>query len=161
MKTAFRACLGLCAILAASGSMAQERAKPKDLGVLPTIITAGLADPNGKVPVVNGVPGAGVDNLDIAFPQVVLVHGKSYAYLFATQNTSFSGQCTWSFTLKQGSTTLDSGTLQKNHSCTPGDYYAWDIIGKAVPNSPGYATLTGTVSFGGKKASMKVTVLIV
>ena len=161
MKVILRASLGLAAVLVTTGSMAQERAKPKDLGVLPTVIAAGAIDPNGKVPAINGVAGAGVDNLDLAFPQVVLVHGHFYTYAFGTQNTSYSGKCTWSFTLKQGSTTLDSGTLEKNHACTPGSYYAWLLNGKAIPNSPGLATLTGTVSFGGNKASLSVTVRIV
>jgi hypothetical protein len=149
-----------------AGAAAQVMpAKPKDLGVLPTFLTAGLFDPNGKVPAINGIAGAGVDNLDVAFPQAVLLHGNFYVYLFATQNTTFSGTCTSSFKLTQvqgGKTvTLDSGTLKKDFSCTPGSYYAWDAVGKAMPNSPGLATLEGTIAFGKSKVTMKVLMRIV
>ncbi len=161
MKAILKASIGLAAILIANGSMAEAPGKSKDLGVLPTVIAAGVIDPNGKVPAINGVPGAGVDNLDLAFPQVVLVHGQFYTYVFGTQNTTYSGTCSWSFTLKQGKKTLDSGTLEKSHACTPGQYYAWLLNGKAIPNAPGLATLTGTVTFDGKKATLSVTVRIV
>jgi hypothetical protein len=165
MNAILKASAGLAAILLTTGSMAQERAKPKDLGILPTAMVAGLADPNGKVPALNGVAGAGVDNLDVAFPQAVLVHGGTYAYTFATQNTTYDGQCTWSYTLTQaqgkGTVTLDSGTFKKDFACKAGSYYAWFLFGKAVANSPGLATLTGTVSFNGKKVTLKTTVRIV
>jgi hypothetical protein len=165
MKTGLKACLGLAAALTATGSTAQERAKPKDLGVLPTILTAGLFDPNGKVPVVNGISGSAVSTLSVAFPQTVLGHGKFYVYLLAQQNTSFTGTCTSSYTLTQiqgkATVTLDSGVLKKDFDCMAGSVYAWGLTGKAIPNSPGLATLTGTISFEGKKVTTKVTVRIV
>jgi hypothetical protein len=158
--------LSAAAALATTVATAQEiPGNAKDLGVLPTILTAGLFDSNGKVPAINGVTGSAVDNLDVAFPQSVLQHGNFYVYLLAQQNTSFSGTCTSSFKLTQvqgGQTvTLDSGTFKKNFSCLPGSYYAWDLVGKAIPNSPGLVTLEGTIAFGGKKVVTKVVMRIV
>jgi hypothetical protein len=153
-------------LMFASATAQEGRVKqPQDLGVLPTFLTAGQFDPNGKVPAIDGITGAGVHNLDVAFPQAVLVHGGFYVYLFATQNTTFSGKCTSSYKLTQvqgGKTvTLDSAVLKKNFACTPGSYYAWDLTGKAIPNSPGLATLTGTITFGGNKVTMTTVMRIV
>src|ERR1700749_1506252 len=136
MKTALKVFAVLAAVLTATGSTAQERAKAKDLGGLPTILTGGLFDPNGKVPIVNGVAGAGVSTLSVAFPQTVLAHGSFYVYLLGSENTSFNGTCTSSYTLTQvqgtKNVTLDSGTLKKNFSCTAGRAFAWALTGKVI-----------------------------
>jgi hypothetical protein len=162
-RTAAAALMALPLLMAGASAQETQR-KAKDLGVLPTFLTAGQFDPNGKVPAIDGIAGAGVHNLDVAFPQAVLVHGGFYVYLFATQNTTFSGKCTSSFKLTQvqgGKTvTLDSGILKKNFACIPGSYYAWDLVGKAIPNSPGLATLEGTVAFGDNKVTMKMVMTI-
>ena len=131
-------------------------------GIVPAFITAGAPDPNGKVPGVNLVSGSGVTNLDLSFPLTLLAHGNSYVYTMALQDLNFTGTCQASFTLTQvqfGTTvTLDSGTDSK-FSCSPGTIWFWDFGGKVIPNSPGPATLTGIVTYGGRKATTTATVI--
>jgi len=132
-------------------------------GVLITTVTASNLDPAGKVPTINGVAGAAVNNIDLAVPQAILVHGTTYFYGMTTQNNTFSGVCKDSFKLTQlqGSTTvvLDSGVI-KSFDCTPGSPWFWVKTGKPVPNAPGPANLIGTVTYGGSKVTMNVKVLI-
>jgi len=132
-------------------------------GMLPAFVTAGNIDPNGKVPALNGVPGSGVENLSLAFPVTVLNHGTQYVYSVVMQDNNYTGSCTVSFKLAQvqnGKTvTLDSGTV-KTFSTEPGNVWIWVATGKPIPNSPGEATLTGTLKYGGTTTSTKTTVLL-
>jgi hypothetical protein len=132
-------------------------------GAIPAFISVGNIDPNGKVPTYNGVPGAGVTNLDIAFPLTGITHGNAYVYTLAMQVINFTGSCTASFALTQeqlGKTvTLDSGST-KSFSCAPSDIYYWVFNGKTLPNSPGPATLTGTVTYGSSKATTSTTLTL-
>jgi hypothetical protein len=132
-------------------------------GIVPAFITAGTIDPNGKVPGLNLVSGSGVTNLDLPFPLTLLAHGSSYVYTIALQDVNFTGTCQASFTLTQvqfGTTvTLDSGTDSK-FSCSPGTIWFWDFGGKVIPNSPGPATLTGIVTYGGRRAMTTATVVL-
>jgi hypothetical protein len=142
---------------------AQSQTSAATPGVLPAFITAGLIDPNGKVPVLNGVPGAGVSNLDLSFPQTILTHGTSYWYSVALQNLNFTGTCVVSYKLTQvqavKTVTLDSATI-KSFSCGPNSQWAWAVFGAAIPNSPGVATLTGPVKYGTTTTTTKTTVVL-
>jgi len=130
-------------------------------------VTATQVDPNGVVPAFNKVAGAGVTNLDLGQPASILNHGTAYVYVLSLQDLNFTGTCQASFKLtqKQGTTvvTLDSGT-NATFSCAPsganGGEWAWATNGKAIPNSPGLATLTGTVKYGTKTVSLATTVLL-
>lgn len=149
-------------VLAFSSLSAAAQAAPAATPVIvPTVITPTYIDPNGKVPVLNGVPGAGVINLDLGFPVGVLVHGNSYIYVLALTDVSFTGTCTLSYKLTQVQggvpVTLDSNSM--NRSQSPG-VWAWVFPGKAIPNSPGIATLTGTVKCGTASASIHTNVLL-
>jgi hypothetical protein len=133
-------------------------------GVLAAFIAAGPVDPNGKVPAINAVAGAGVSNRSEAFPVAVLQHGSAYTFLLASQNTTYAGTCKDSFTLTQGSgaskVTLAHGVIKGSYSCAAGTTWAWDINSAAIPDSPGLATLTGIVTYGASRAITKTTVLI-
>ena len=130
-------------------------------------VTATQVDPNGVLPAFNKAAGAGVTNLDLGQPASILNHGTAYVYVLSAQDLNFTGTCQASFKLtqKQGTATvtLDSGT-DPTFSCNPsganGGEWAWAIFGKAIPNSPGLATLTGTVKYGTKTVSMATTVLL-
>jgi hypothetical protein len=136
-------------------------------GVLPAFIVAGLPDPKGKVPTFNGVPGAGVTNLDIAEPLTILTHGQKYVYLVSFEDYDVTGTYEVEYELTQtvGTTTktLQSGTIVKGKSFTPDTVWAWAIEGPAIPDSPGLSTLEGTIKYGtdyGTGATVKTTVLI-
>ena len=126
-------------------------------------VTGTLPDPNGQVPALNKVPNAGVTNLDIGIPVTIFKHGSSYVYVTALEDLNFSGTCQATIKLTQiqaGKTVLlDSGT-DPTFNCTPGTSWAWVILGKAIPNSPGLATLTSTVKYGTKTVMMSSTVLL-
>lgn len=160
MKTIpmYAAIATLTLISIAASAQAAPAATPV---VLPTLVLATPPDPNGKVPVINGVPGAGVTNLDVGFPTSLLKHGNFYVYLVGFSDTTFSGNCAVSFKLTQiqaGKTvTLDSNS--RIVAITPGDW-AWALAGKAIPTSPGAATLTGTTKCGTATGSIHSTVFL-
>jgi hypothetical protein len=153
----------LAATISPFRSFAQNQPTVAIPGVLPSFITAGPIDPNGKVPALNAVSGAGVSNLDLSLPQTLLIHGTAYWYIVALSDYNFTGTCVISFKLtqvKSGITvTLDSGTI-KSFSCSPKTNWAWAALGKAIPTSPGIATLTGSVKYGSATATVKTTVLL-
>ena len=132
-------------------------------GVIPAFISAGLPDPNGKVPASNAVPGSGVTNLDISFPLMLLTHGNSYVFTLALQDIDFTGTCQASYTLTQiqlnKTVTLDSAK-DGTFSCNPGTIWFWTFTGKPIPDFPGPAALTGTVTYGTSKATVVSTVVI-
>jgi hypothetical protein len=127
------------------------------------MIIAGQPDPNGVIPALSKVPNAGISNLDIAVPVAILQHGQPYIIIMASQNGSYSGTCTDSFTLTQEKSgkavTLLSGEIQK-YSCGQGQYWDWYKESEAIPNSPGPATLTGIVKYGIKPVTISVPVYI-
>jgi hypothetical protein len=131
-------------------------------GIVPAFITAGLPDPDGKVPTLNGVAGSGVTNLDISFPMTLLTHGTSYVYTFTFEDVNFTGTCQASFALTQiqfnKTVTLDSGK-DPAFSCGPGTFWFWTFNGKVIPDFPRPAILTGTVTYGTTKANISSTVV--
>jgi hypothetical protein len=78
------------------------------------------------------------------------------------QDINFTGSCVASFELTQiqynKTVTLDSGKTG-TFSCGPGSGWAWDFSGKTIPDFPGPATLTGTVTYGSSKATTTTTVV--
>jgi hypothetical protein len=143
---------------------AQEGKAPATVpGMLPSFITAGNIDPNGKVPTLNGVPGSAVENLDLAFPVTVLTQGTRYVYSVVVQDYNYTGSCTVAFKLTQvqgtKTVTLDSGTIT-TFNTAPGNIWVWVTTGKAIPNSPGLATLTGSLKYGTTTTSTKTTVVL-
>ena len=133
-------------------------------GVVLTSFSAGLSDPNGIVPTFDGVPGAGVHNWDIPTPKALLVHGTLYTYQMTFQSLNYSGICKGSYKLtqKQGSknVVLDSGTIIKAFDCTSPTNWAFAVPSQnPIPNAPGPATLTGTLTLDGGKVTMSVPVM--
>jgi hypothetical protein len=163
MKWCLKIALTVVAITLASFSSFAQKPPAVTPGVLPAYITAGLIDPNGKVPVLNGIQGAGVPSLSEAMPMTVLIHGTSYSYLIALQDYNYTGTIVASYKLTQvqaGKTvTLDSGAI-KSFSSAPGNVWAWVTVGKAIPNSAGVATLTGSVKYGTTTTSTKTVVIL-
>jgi hypothetical protein len=108
--------------------------------MLPTSITAGLPDPAGKVPTINGVPGSQVTNLDVSFPLSLLAHGNRYVYSVTVQDNSYTGSCTLSYALTQvqngKKVTLDSAKIT-TFNTAPGNIWLWVILGKAIPKLAG------------------------
>jgi len=131
--------------------------------MLPTSITAGLPDPAGKVPTINGVPGSQVENLDVSFPLAILAQGNRYVYSTTVQDNSYTGSCTVSYALTQvqngKKVTLDAAKIT-TFKTAPGNIWLWVILGKAIPNSPGLATLTGTFKCGTNVDSIKSAMLL-
>jgi hypothetical protein len=128
-------------------------------GVIANFITAGPTDPKGKIPAIDAVPGAGVRNIAIATPLGILEHGHVYTVIVTSQNNTFKGTCTDSYALKKGTTILASGKIH-TYDCGLGTYWEWATNTPAIPDKPGLATLTGTVTYGGKTATTTSTVLI-
>jgi hypothetical protein len=124
-------------------------------------VVAGAPDP--ALPAFNAVPGATVNNVAIANPTDLLVIGQQYLYAVWSHDVTVKGTCVTSYALTQDiggvKTTLDANTI-KTYSCAPGTDWLWVTTGKAIPNSPGVATLTGTVKFGSKSIKFNVPVLI-
>jgi hypothetical protein len=117
-----------------------------------TSVTAGIVDPNGKVPTLNGVPGSGVNNYDIADPVAVLQNGTMYVIGLSSQGSpdfrGFSATacasggtptapntcCTDTYELMQGTVTLASGTIgPASYQCGPNSYFIWLTTTAAIP----------------------------
>jgi hypothetical protein len=148
------ACLALTGV--AMPAFAQQ------VGYVSTVM-AGLVDPNGKVPTFTTYPGAGTPTLAEPIPTVILHHGTVYSYLVVSQNLTYTGTCTTSYSLSQvigGTKTTLAKAKIHTYACAAGNTWGWDINGAAVPNSPGPATLIGSVKFGTKTISLKVPVVI-
>jgi len=120
-------------------------------GMLPTSVTVGVIDPNGKVPTVNAVAGAAVPNIDVSFPTSILTHGNSYCFTVSLQDVNVTGAYEVDYYIKRttgGKTkTLLEQTLVSGNTA-PGDVWVWDAYSKAIPDSPGTATLVGRVRWG-------------
>jgi len=116
-----------------------------------TMAVIGPADPNGKVPVINGVPGSGVTNLAVPFPGLYLTHGGGYSITIASQNFAFAGSCVTSYVLKavvSGVSKVISHGKTKPYNCGTETLWAWVWNTPAIPNDPGPATLVASVEFG-------------
>ena len=151
-------------LFAVQGPVNHTSVPPDDGGtIFITSVTAGETDPNAKVPTLNGVHGAGTNNWDIAIPTGILVNGRAYTYTISFQDIGYSGNCSASYKLTQGSgankVTLDQGSIF-SASCSAGYLYMSMANGRVMPNSPGAALLTGTVVFGNRKVSVKVPMMI-
>ncbi len=159
MKKAILSAVALALVLMPLSSSAVTPTTP----IWIAFVTGTLPDPNGQVPALNKVPGAGVTNLDIGIPVMIFNHGSSYVYATALEDLNFTGTCQATIKLTQvqagKSVILDSGT-DPTFNCKPGTSWAWVIFGKPIPNSPGLATLTSTVKYGTKTVSMNSTVLL-
>jgi hypothetical protein len=121
-------------------------------GMLPASITAGVIDPAGKVPVLNGIAGSEVPNSAVSIPLTVLTHGTSYCYTISLEDNNVTGDYELDYYIRQvvgGVTkTLVDQKIVTGKTTAPGDVWVWSIYGKALPDSPGIATLYGRVRWG-------------
>ena len=121
-------------------------------GMLPASITAGVIDPANKVPVLNGIAGSEVPNSAVSIPLTVLTHGTSYCYTISLEDYNVTGDYELDYYIKQvvgGVTkTIVDQKIVTGKTTAPGDTWVWSIYGKALPDSPGIATLVGRVRWG-------------
>lgn len=135
----------------------------KDQQIFITTLSLGPADPNGKVPTVNGVPDAGVNNWDIPMPSAVLTHGQDYYLTYAIDDAAYTGNCLFTVELTQVQSghkvVLGSDVFSLPGGCVPGQVLvATDF--HAMPDSPGPVTLSMKVKYDGGKASIKLPMVI-
>jgi hypothetical protein len=152
-------CLPAAAILALAGSMAQAATPPGYI----TFATVGNADPNGKVPVLNGVPGSGVSNIALPVPQHFINHGDFYNVAIGSQNGTFKGTCITSYNLSikvGGKPKIISSSKTKPYACGPETFWIWDFNTPAIPDNPGAATLAVAVSYGSTVVHATVPLII-
>jgi hypothetical protein len=128
-----------------------------------TTVLVGLTDPAGKVPVIDGVPGAGVSNWGVAYPLGQLTAGNFYTYSVTMQDLSYTGKCTASYDITQvintKKTVIQSAKIA-SFACKPNTVWAWAINAPALPSSPGPATLTGIATFGTRKAVLNIPIVL-
>ena len=127
-----------------------------------TYAVIGSNDPNKKLPTLNGVPGAGVSNVDIALPVYTLKHGVVYEVVIGVQNYTYAGTCVVSYTLGAGATgaTNISTYSTESYSCPASSVWTFPFPVAAIPNTPGAALLTATVKFGSSAVVTKVPLMI-
>jgi hypothetical protein len=129
-----------------------------------TGVVAGQPDSANILPAFNKVPGTAVANLDVPVPQAILTHGLNYVILVSLQDLSYTGTVSVFYTITRTVsgkvTTLQKAVLNKGFKSAPGQYWAWDIVGPAIPNSPGVASLNGYVRFGTSTAKLNVPIII-
>lgn len=139
-------------------------AKASSSIVLPLLVTVGTIDQKGKVPALNKVAGAGVDNFDVALPLGVITHGQQYVVSMVTQNVKYSGKCTTSYAIEQSAggsvSVVQSAFIKKDFKCQPGEVWVWFIETQKIPNITGQMTLVGTVQYGSNQASLNIPIVI-
>jgi hypothetical protein len=127
-----------------------------------TYAVIGAADPNKKVTTLNGVSGAGVSNVDIPLPVYILKHGVVYTVTIGAQNYTYSGNCTASYALGSGA---DGARNISNWStasfrCPATSLWTFPFPVSVIPNTPGPALLTATVTFGTTAVVTKTALMI-
>jgi hypothetical protein len=133
-------------------------ATPACAQVYATSVTASLPDANGKVPAFNVVPGSAISTWSIGLAQAVLTHGQAYNYCVSLGSGTASGKASVAFSIARGATTIQSATIiaAKDFSVGPNGVWYYCSGYMALPNSPGTATLTGTVSYQATGATKSV-----
>jgi hypothetical protein len=135
----------------------------KDHQIMITSLSLGAADPAGKVPTANGVPGAGVNNWDISLPSGVLTQGQDYYLSFSSDSASYTGSCLYTVELTQvqdgHKVLLGSENFSPPGGCVPGQLLVATDFHK-IPASPGPVTLSMKVKYDGGKAQIKLPMVI-
>jgi hypothetical protein len=127
-----------------------------------TYAVIGSADPNKKLPMLDGVPGAGVSNVDVAMPVYILKHGVVYEVTIGVQNYTYAGTCVVSYALGAGATggTNISNYSTSSYSCPASTLWTFPFPVAVIPNMPGAALLTATVTFGTTTVVTKTPLMI-
>jgi len=145
MKALCGLAVGLCLYSAAAAAAAPAP------GFI-TFTVVGPADPNGKVPVINGVPGSGVTNLDLPFPVYYLNHGSNYNVTIGSNvSPTFQGTCVSEYILYgtvSGKAKKISSAKTKPYACGKETYWAWDWNTPTIPAYIGPASVVAEVAFG-------------
>lgn len=146
------------AALSLAGTAAHAATVP---GVI-TYAVIGAADPNKKVPTIDAVQGAGISNVSMAFPVYILQPGVTYEVVVGAQNYGFSGNCVASYTLATGATGTGfvSSYSTESYDCPASSIATLPFPVAAIPNVPGAALLTATVTFGSTKVVTKIPLVI-
>lgn len=151
--------------LASAVAIAAPAAPPAQAGpIVMTSLTLGETDPNGKVPTVNGVPGSGTVNWDIALPVAALVVGRNYHLTATFHDLGYTGPCNAQATLtqKQGHHRVTLRQIPLGPAnCDAGFVYLLHGDFGPAPDSPGPVTLSVVLYFGDSKESLKVPMTIV
>lgn len=158
------AALALAGVVMVPGPAASGNQDPaRNAAILISQISAGEPDHSNTIPTLDGVPGAGVHNWDIALPNAVLTVGQSYDFEMTFNDVSYAGPCRAGFTMtrkRHGVTeTLFTRTFAITQ-CESPFIYGMDNVTPPLPDAPGPATLTGWVTYGDKTAKLAVPVLI-
>ncbi len=127
-----------------------------------TYAVIGSADPDKKLPMLNGVPGAGVSNVDVAVPVYILKHGVVYEVTIGVQNYTYAGTCVVSYALGAGATgsTNISNYSTGSYACPASTLWTFPFPVAVIPNMPGAALLTATVKFGTTSVVSKIPLMI-
>ena|ERR1700729_3328142 len=147
----------------ATGASNTARMTAGAQGVIITNAAVGEIDPTGIIPTTNGVPGAGVDNVDIATPIALLSVGQNYEFTMAFHDLSYSGSCSESvrFTqIQNGKKVRLRGFTILPQDCEAGNVYVAGAETGKFPNSPGSVTMSVTVYYGNQKATMNVPLVL-
>ncbi len=129
--------------------LALAASAPAHAQVFVTSVTAAIPDSAGKVPGFNKVPGSAIENWANGVAQVVLVHGQSYNYCVSLGTSAAKGTAGVTFTIAHKSAVVQTGVIIPPGGLSlAADQIMYVCSGyTALPDSPGKATLTGTVSY--------------
>jgi hypothetical protein len=143
----------------------QRETTPDNATIIPTSVAFGEIDPNGKVPTVNGVPGAGVKNWDIALPRAVLKAGHDYELTVSAEDVGFTGACFGEVLMWQiqngRKELLELVDITDFIKCKPGHVYVKSKDFGIIPDKPGPVTVTFSMHFSAHhKTTIRVPMLI-
>jgi len=133
---------------------------PNPTGPLPPDATNnGLAATNvsvgieaAGVPCENCVLHGGTPNVGLPFPIFAVSKGSILTVSTWFQSTSYTGPCTASFVMKQGSSIVASGSYPYPGGCMAGQLYGV-FFTVPVPTTTGQTGVIGSVTGGANKSS--------
>ena len=124
---------------------------PAYQGIAATSVTVGF--PISGLPCFNCINNITANDAGISMPLAVMTQGTSVTITVLFEDTSYSGPCSVSYKMKQGSSTIQGGTYTYPSGCTINTFNGV-YFNVTVPSSPGPVTLQAAVSAGTIKSGV-------
>jgi hypothetical protein len=140
-------CAGLALVAAASCVAGADSALAAAQKVFVTGILASFPDPNGKVPALDVVPGAGIDTWSDGLALGVLTANQYYEYCVSVASAKVKGTGSIVYAITRGHTVIQTDTVVDTFKM--GNQGVWYFCAgyHQLPSSPGPASMVATLTY--------------
>ncbi|MFN7992625.1 MAG: hypothetical protein U0Q18_03445 [Bryobacteraceae bacterium] len=156
LVVAAAAVLGVMPLLGADSGILRSIPNPdtvpftESLGMFASTVTMGHQDP--ALPCFNCVQGAAQINLGLAVPLGVVRAGTSQVVVVTGDDVSYSGPCTFSYSIQATPTSAPIQTGSVSGSCSPSIWLAYFPM--TVPSATGRYVLQGQIQTRASKTTV-------